>query len=304
MSLENKEMNVEAEVKAEVEAQPPTIRKDNHAFASIPIGSLMVGEFNVRTDLHESEDDESTIATLTDNIGQYGLLNPLTVCPSPKEQGKYEILAGQRRFEALRRLQWAEVPCRVLDIKDPIQAQMVSFAENMQRVPMTKGDKCQTINQLHTLHDGDLDAVCGITNLSKTTVRRYLKLAQKLAAPLIQQFDEDSPLTLEVANMLTDAVSHMDKQEEVYDAIRDLSTGRQKKVLKALQDNPEQDVEEIVNGVEEKEASKQQVNKIKKNPWCFDRNEAPVSIPSALFPRVMGMIEQHKPSVVSKKRRR
>lgn len=66
---------------------------------TISIDDLFVSEINVRK-LLSSEDDETDISDLADNIKEFELINPLTVQKS--ENLKYEIIAGQRRYLALK----------------------------------------------------------------------------------------------------------------------------------------------------------------------------------------------------------
>jgi len=68
---------------------------------TISIDDLFVSEINVRK-LLSSEDDKTDISDLADNIKEFGLINPLTVRKS--ENLKYEIIAGQRRYLALKAL--------------------------------------------------------------------------------------------------------------------------------------------------------------------------------------------------------
>lgn len=67
----------------------------------IPLDLLDPSPYQPRTDLGDLED-------LARSIAQLGLLQPLVA--RPKEEGRYELLAGHRRLEALRRLGWSEAP--------------------------------------------------------------------------------------------------------------------------------------------------------------------------------------------------
>lgn len=78
---------------------------------------------------HLLRDDFGELDELMQSIKVHGLLNPIVVRP---KDGKFEIVAGHRRFEACRRLGWARIPCIVieLDDKDAFEA---SIVENVQR---------------------------------------------------------------------------------------------------------------------------------------------------------------------------
>lgn len=59
------------------------------------------------------EFDGEAIARLADSIGQYGILQPLTVRRSPGETGKFELVAGERRLRAAKSIGMEHVPCLI-----------------------------------------------------------------------------------------------------------------------------------------------------------------------------------------------
>jgi ParB family chromosome partitioning protein len=70
-------------------------------YLDIDIDELYVSDINVRKTL-ESEEDETGISDLANDIKQNGLINPITV--RLDNNNKYEIIAGQRRFLAIKLL--------------------------------------------------------------------------------------------------------------------------------------------------------------------------------------------------------
>jgi ParB family transcriptional regulator, chromosome partitioning protein len=69
------------------------------------------------------------IFDLTNSIAQRGLLQPIIVRPKEKD---YEIVAGNRRFEACKSLRWRKITCHIVDLNDR-DAFEVSLIENIQR---------------------------------------------------------------------------------------------------------------------------------------------------------------------------
>jgi ParB family chromosome partitioning protein len=69
------------------------------------------------------------IFDLTNSIAQKGLLQPIIVRPKEKH---YEIVAGNRRFEACKSLRWRKIVCHIVDLNDR-EAFEVSLIENIQR---------------------------------------------------------------------------------------------------------------------------------------------------------------------------
>ena len=91
--------------------------------------SKLVSGKNIRNE-HDSEIEE-----LADSINRQGLINPLTVMPT--EGGKYKIIAGHRRFEAIKRLGLPHVECQIMDSLSEKDIILTQLAENAQRKNMS-----------------------------------------------------------------------------------------------------------------------------------------------------------------------
>ena len=90
----------------------------------------LVSKMNVR------EEKDETIKELADSIRINGLLSPITV--RELSNGKYEILAGHRRYEALKRLNEPVVECNIIeDVVTNDDVIRVQLAENIQRKNMS-----------------------------------------------------------------------------------------------------------------------------------------------------------------------
>ncbi|MCI8526604.1 MAG: ParB/RepB/Spo0J family partition protein [Oscillospiraceae bacterium] len=74
--------------------------------------------------------DEEELQALADSIGQHGVLQPLAV--RRRENGFYQIIAGERRWRAARLAGLTEIPAVVLDVDDKTAAEL-ALIENLQR---------------------------------------------------------------------------------------------------------------------------------------------------------------------------
>ena len=92
--------------------------------ANIEILKLYVSNINVRKTL-TSEEDETGITDLANDISTNGLINPITV---RLNNDKYEIIAGQRRYLAMKQLNKTHIPCNILNI-DTQKAEEISLVE-------------------------------------------------------------------------------------------------------------------------------------------------------------------------------
>ncbi len=75
---------------------------------------------------------ETGLLELADSLQRHGVLQPLIVRENPDQPGRYEIIAGERRWRAAQRAQLHEVPVIILTITDS-QAFEIALVENLQR---------------------------------------------------------------------------------------------------------------------------------------------------------------------------
>ena len=113
---------------------------DPAAPSSLPLGQLQPGRYQPRTRM-----DESALQELADSIRQHGLMQPIVV--RPIAAGRWEIIAGERRFRAARLAGLAEVPVLVREVPDE-QALALALIENIQREDLNPLEEAQAIRRL------------------------------------------------------------------------------------------------------------------------------------------------------------
>lgn len=91
----------------------------------VSLDNIIPNRYQPRTEF-----DEKSITELSQTISEHGLLQPMVV--RSYQDGKYEIIAGERRFRALKKLNWTKVPVIVKDLSDEETASM-ALIENVQR---------------------------------------------------------------------------------------------------------------------------------------------------------------------------
>ena len=77
---------------------------------------------------------------LCSSLIQNGLLQPILVRP---KENYFEIIAGNRRYTACKRLGWRKIPCHIIELNDK-EAHQVSIVENVQRNNLTILDEART----------------------------------------------------------------------------------------------------------------------------------------------------------------
>lgn len=106
----------------------------------LELSSVNISQFNTRKDLDAGTEDAS-LEELASSIREKGLLNPITVIK--RDDGKYDLIAGQRRFIACRRLGMRTIPAIIREKMDDTDATILSLIENIHRADMNPMDKAR-----------------------------------------------------------------------------------------------------------------------------------------------------------------
>ena len=109
------------------------------ALRELPVGSVQPNPFQPRTQMNEAE-----LVELTASIEASGLLQPVVVRP---RNGKYELIAGERRWRAVQRLGWPKIPAVVKEVDDPTLLTL-ALIENLQRDNLSAMDEAAGYQRL------------------------------------------------------------------------------------------------------------------------------------------------------------
>ena len=118
------------------------------------------------------------LAELEDSIRQNGLLQPLVVRPAPEgtlEGAEWELVAGERRWRAVRRLGWAEVPVVVRDLDDRAML-VVAIVENVQRADLSPLEEAAAYRRLMDDFGFTQAEVAESVGRERSTVANLLRL--------------------------------------------------------------------------------------------------------------------------------
>ena len=102
---------------------------DNNT-SDIPTTSLKLTEIEPNKEQPRKDFDDAALAELADSIREHGVLQPLLV--RPMVNGRYQIVAGERRWRASRMVGLAEVPVVIREMTDT-EAMELALIENLQR---------------------------------------------------------------------------------------------------------------------------------------------------------------------------
>ena len=110
----------------------------------IDLSKLFVSEFNARQQTQESTNSVA-FKWLCDSIRSEGLIEPIVVRPIG---ARYEIVAGTRRYAALKEIGATEAPVVVREMSDN-DVRVASLVENIHRLDLTEDEKEDTLKQIY-----------------------------------------------------------------------------------------------------------------------------------------------------------
>jgi len=154
---------------------------------SLPLDRIRPNPFQPRKEFQPEELDE-----LADSIRENGLLQPLLVRPSPGGGDRWELVAGERRFRAVSRLGWSQVPVIVREVDDQTLL-VLALVENLQREalgPLEEAEGFRVLTESFGLTQGEVAKAVG---KDRSTVANTLRLLQ--LPPSVRKLLADGALT-------------------------------------------------------------------------------------------------------------
>ncbi|MDM8162988.1 ParB/RepB/Spo0J family partition protein [Collinsella intestinalis] len=150
----------------------------------LSIGDIVPNPNQPRTHFNETELNE-----LSESIREHGVLQPLLV---RKKGSKYEIIAGERRYQASKLADLTEVPVIIKDVDDQ-QMMALALIENLQRSDLNPLEEAKGYRQLIDASGMTQDALSKAVSKSRSAITNSLRLLD-LPEP-VQQLIFDGQLT-------------------------------------------------------------------------------------------------------------
>ena len=138
------------------------------SLAELAVGLLKPGRFQPRTRM-----DPQSIAELADSIKAQGLIQPILV--RPVENGKYEIIAGERRWRASQLAGLTQVPVVIRVVPDKAALAM-ALVENIQREDLNPLEEATGIQRLVDEFDMTHEVAAQAVGRSRSAVTNLLRL--------------------------------------------------------------------------------------------------------------------------------
>ncbi len=177
----------------EVTVNPEKVIKElSRGVAEIALESVEVNPFQPRKDF-----DMDALQELADSLKQHGLIQPITV--RRLEEGKYQLISGERRLRASKIAGLKEVPAYIRIANDQEMLEM-ALIENIQREDLNAIEIANTYQRLLEECSLTHENLSGRVGKKRSTVTNYLRLLK--LPPDIQSAIKNDLLTMGHARAL------------------------------------------------------------------------------------------------------
>ena len=132
--------------------------------------------------------NESKLEELTNSIKKNGIIQPIAVRNKKSEPGKYEIIAGERRWLAAQKAGLHEIPVNILDISD-VESLEVAIVENIQRDDLNSIEEAKGYKRLSEEFNYDHESISKLMSKSRSHISNTLRLLT-LPADVVAMLEE------------------------------------------------------------------------------------------------------------------
>ena len=136
----------------------------------VSINDLIRNKFQPRKNFNKESLDD-----LTNSIKEQGVIQPIVVRPSKSPEGKYEIIAGERRWLASQNAGLHDVPVVVLDVDD-VKSLEFAIVENVQRQDLNPIEEARGYKSLIDEFNYNQDKLSKFIGKSRSYIANSLRL--------------------------------------------------------------------------------------------------------------------------------
>ena len=138
----------------------------------VPIEAVSPGANQPRQDF-----GKGALADLAASIAEKGILQPLIVRPAATGAGKFQIVAGERRWRAAQLAKLHEIPVIIRDFSDD-EAMEIAIIENIQRDDLNPVEEAQGYRRLMDMHGRTQEEMAKALGKSRSHIANMLRLLQ------------------------------------------------------------------------------------------------------------------------------
>tara|TARA_B100000674_G_C37704580_1_gene852212 strand:+ start:49 stop:906 length:858 start_codon:yes stop_codon:yes gene_type:complete len=143
---------------------------ESNTISKVAIGDLSRNPYQPRQNFREEKLEE-----LVNSIKKNGVIQPIAVRPNKSGDGKYEIVAGERRWLAAQKAGLHEIPVNVLDLSDA-ESLEVAIVENIQRDDLNPIEEARGYKRLNHEFNYDHESISKMMSKSRSHISNTLRL--------------------------------------------------------------------------------------------------------------------------------
>jgi ParB family chromosome partitioning protein len=152
-------------VPGEAAAEPAVA---DNTLRNLPVDIIQRGKYQPRVDMHQE-----TLQDLADSISEQGVVQPIVV--RPIGAGRYEIIAGERRWRAAQLAGLHDIPAVVREVDDR-GAIAIALIENIQRENLNPIEEARALKRLVDEFDVTHEEAAHAVGRSRAAVSNLLRL--------------------------------------------------------------------------------------------------------------------------------
>jgi len=156
--------------------------------------------------------NQEKLEELSNSIRKKGVIQPIAVRPKKNDSGKYEIVAGERRWLAAQRAGLHEIPVNILDLSD-VESLEVAIVENIQRDDLNAVEEAKGYERLSKEFKYDHESISKLMSKSRSHISNSLRLLT--LPPDVLNMIEEGSLTAGQARPLIGLIDPSRVAEEI-----------------------------------------------------------------------------------------
>ena len=156
--------------------------------------------------------NQEKLEELSNSIRKKGVIQPIAVRSKKNDPGKYEIVAGERRWLAAQRAGLHEIPVNILDLSDS-ESLEVAIVENIQRDDLNAVEEAKGFERLSKEFKYDHESISKLMSKSRSHISNSLRLLT--LPPDVLNMIEEGSLTAGQARPLIGLIDPSRVAEEI-----------------------------------------------------------------------------------------
>ena len=152
------------------DATPEEKTKNTNQSTMVAIADLSRNPYQPRQNFKEEKLEE-----LANSIRKNGIIQPIAVRHSKSRSGKYEIVAGERRWLAAQKAGLHEIPVTILELSD-VESLEVAIVENIQRDDLNPIEEARGYKRLNEEFKYDHESISKLMSKSRSHISNTMRL--------------------------------------------------------------------------------------------------------------------------------